>query len=198
MREIAPFVIIDEPHKFARTQKTFKCLIDNIKPQCVIRYGATFSQISKDIYDYENVVYNLGSCDAFNENLVKGVEVEYIAEESKLKEQAKVKVLSVKANKGEEKTVRLQNELTKKSYDIVVGQSLAEIDDSLTGITVDKIDKGMVTLSNGMDLYTSDSIYPQIFGETFQKMMLSLALDRHFQKEREKAQPHKNPFAVFY
>ena len=185
LREIAPFVIIDEPHKFARTQKTFKCLIDNIKPQCVIRYGATFSQISKDIYDYENVVYNLGSCDAFNENLVKGVEVEYIAEESKLKEQAKVKVLSVKANKGEEKTVRLQNELTKKSYDIVVGQSLAEIDDSLTGITVDKIDKGMATLSNGMDLYTSDSIYPQIFGETFQKMMLSLALDRHFQKERE-------------
>ena len=93
LREIAPFVIIDEPHKFARTQKTFKCLIDNIKPQCVIRYGATFSQISKDMYDYENIVYNLGSCDAFNENLVKGVEVEYIAEESKLKEQAKVKVL---------------------------------------------------------------------------------------------------------
>lgn len=185
LREIAPFVIIDEPHKFARTQKTFKCLIDNIKPQCVIRYGATFPQISKDVYDYENVVYNLGSCDAFNDNLVKGVEVEYIAEEAKLKEQVKIKVLSVKANKGEVKTVRLQNESTKKTYDIVVGQSLAEIDDGLMGITVDRIDKGVITLSNGMDLHTSDSIYPQVFGDTFQKMMLSLALDRHFEKECE-------------
>lgn len=44
LREIAPFVIIDEPHKFARSQKTFTCLIDNIKPQCIIRYGATFPE----------------------------------------------------------------------------------------------------------------------------------------------------------
>lgn len=185
LREIAPFVIIDEPHKFTRTQRTFKCLIDNIKPQCVIRYGATFPEISKGVFDYENVVYNLGSCDAFNDNLIKGVEVEYIAEEAKLKEQVKIKVLSITANKGEEKTVRLQNELTKKAYDLVIGQSLAEIDDSLIGVTVDKIDKGIITLSNGMDLHTSDSIYPQVFSDTFQKMMLSLALDRHFEKERE-------------
>ncbi len=185
LREIAPFVIIDEPHKFARSQKTFKCLLDNIKPQCVIRYGATFPEVAKGKFDYENVVYNLGSCDAFNNNLIKGVEVEYIAEESKLKDQVKVKVLSISANKGETKIVRLQNELTKKAYDLTVGQSLAEIDDSLTGIMVDTIEKGLITLSNGMELHVSDAIYPQVFSDTYQKTMLSLALDRHFEKERE-------------
>lgn len=81
--------------------------------------------------------------------------------------------------------MRLQNELTKKAYDLTVGQSLAEIDDSLTGIMVDIIEKGLVTLSNGMELHVSDAIYPQVFSDTYQKTMLSLALDRHFEKERE-------------
>ena len=185
LREIAPFVIIDEPHKFARNKTTFKCLMEKIRPQCVIRYGATFPEMSKGVFDYENVAYNLGSCDAFNGNLIKGVEVEYIADEAKLKDQVKVKVLSITANKGETKTVRMQNESTKKAYDLTIGQSLAEIDESLTGIIVDSIEKGLVTLSNGMELHVSDAIYPQVFSETYQKTMLSLALDRHFEKERE-------------
>ncbi len=185
LREIAPFVIIDEPHKFSREQRTFKCLIENIKPQCVIRYGATFPEVSKGVFDYENVVYNLGSCDSFNGNLIKGVEVEYIAEEEKMKEQAKIKVLSITANRGTVKTARLQNELTKKAYDFTEGQALSEIDASLDGMTVCEIAKGVVTLSNGMELRTGDSIYPQVFGETYQKTMLRLALERHFEKEKK-------------
>ena len=185
LREISPFVIVDEPHKFNRTQKTFKCLAENINPQCVIRYGATFPQSVKGVYDYENVVYNLGSCDAFNDNLVKGVEVEYIAEEAKLKDSVKIKVLSITCNKTQGKSVKFQNEATKKSYELIVGQSLAEIDDELTGITVEGIEKSGVTLSNGAELHVSDAIYPQVFAETFQTTMLSLALDRHFDKERE-------------
>lgn len=185
LKFISPFVIIDEPHKFKRGDKTFKCLVDKIQPQCVIRYGATFPEISKGVMDYENVVYNLGSCDAFNENLIKGVEVEYIADEDKLKEQIKIKVLEINVVKGEPKVVRLQNEQTKVSYDFQEGQSLSEIDESLSGINVDTIAKGVITLSNGMELHTSDSIYPKVFAETYQKTMLSLALDRHFEKERD-------------
>ena len=48
-----------------------------------------------------------------------------------------------------------------------------------------EIAKGVVTLSNGMELRTGDSIYPQVFGETYQKTMLNLALERHFEKEKE-------------
>ncbi len=185
LKHISPFVIIDEPHKFKRGDKTFKCLTEKIQPQCIIRYGATFPELSKGNMDYENVVYNLGSCDAFNDNLIKGVEVEYIADEDKLKEQIKIKVLEIKAVKGEPKTVRLQNEQTKAAYEFSEGQSLSEIDESLSGINVDTIARGVITLSNGMELHVSESIYPKVFAETYQKTMLALALDRHFEKERE-------------
>ena len=105
--------------------------MEKLKPQCVIRYGATFPEISAkfEARDYENVVYNLGSCDSFNGNLIKGVEVEYIAEEGKMKEQAKIKVLSITASRGTVKTARLQNELTKKAYDFTEGQALYQSDE---------------------------------------------------------------------
>ena len=139
LKEISPFVIIDEPHKFKRGDRTFKCLIEKIQPQCIIRYGATFPELSRGVVDYENVVYNLGSCDAFNNNLIKGVEVEYVADEEKIKEEIKIKVLAISNGKGASKYVRFQNEQTKTSYDLQEGQSLSQIDDSLSGITVDSI-----------------------------------------------------------
>ncbi|WDC84271.1 hypothetical protein PL321_19055 [Caloramator sp. mosi_1] len=37
-----------------------------MKPQYILRYGATFKE-------YENLVYKLTAVDAFNKNLVKGV-----------------------------------------------------------------------------------------------------------------------------
>ena len=185
LKEISPFVIIDEPHKFKREDGTFKCLVEKIQPQCIIRYGATFPELSRGVVDYENVVYNLGSCDAFNNNLIKGVEVEYVADEEKIKDEIKIKVLVISNSKGSPKYVRFQNEQTKTSYDLQEGQSLSQIDDSLSGVTVEVIAKNTVTLSNGMELYVSDSIYPKVFAETYQDMMLSLALDRHFEKERE-------------
>ena len=62
---VKPFVIIDEPHKFAKANKTWEN-IQKMKPQFILRYGATFKE-------YENLVYTLTAVDAFNRNLVKGV-----------------------------------------------------------------------------------------------------------------------------
>ena len=59
LKNINPFVIIDEPHKFNRTKGTFKTLVEKIQPQVIIRYGATFPEMGKDKIDYENVVYSL-------------------------------------------------------------------------------------------------------------------------------------------
>lgn len=39
-----PVVVIDEPHRFSRDQKAFQVIMNEIKPQCVIRYGATFEK----------------------------------------------------------------------------------------------------------------------------------------------------------
>ena len=60
-----PFVIIDEPHRFARINRTWKN-IEKLKAQFIFRFGATFHQ-------YDNLIYKLTAVDAFNSNLVKGV-----------------------------------------------------------------------------------------------------------------------------
>lgn len=185
LANIKPFVIIDEPHKFNRTKGTFKTLIEKIQPQVVIRYGATFPEMEKGKTDYENVVYSLNSCKAFNENLVKGVQVEYITGEDKLKDLKKIKVLDIKAAKGEAKTVRFQNEQTKKTFDLQETDSLANVDSSFGSIHIGTITKSEVNLSNGMILHKSDSLYPEAFSDTFQTTMMNLALDRHFEKEYE-------------
>ena len=185
LQSINPFVIIDEPHKFNRTKGTFKTLVEKIQPQCIIRYGATFPEMGKDKIDYENVVYSLGACASFNNNLVKGVQVEYIAEEDKIKDQIKIKVLEISTARGEAKTVRFQNEQTKKTFDLQETDSLSNIDSSFENIHVSSISKTEVELSNGMILHKSDSLYPEVFSDTFQITMLNLALDRHFEKEYE-------------
>lgn len=185
LQSIKPFVIIDEPHKFNRTKGTFKTLVEKIQPQCIIRYGATFPEMGKDKIDYENVVYSLGACASFNDNLVKGVQVEYIAEEDKIKDQIKIKVLEISTARGEAKTVRFQNEQTKKTFDLQETDSLSNIDSSFENIHVFSISKTEVELSNGMILHKSDSLYPEVFSDTFQVTMLNLALDRHFEKEYE-------------
>ena len=185
LKNINPFVIIDEPHKFNRTQRTFKTLVEKIQPQVIIRYGATFPEMGKDKIDYENVVYSLNSCKAFNDNLVKGVAVEYIADEKKLKDQIKIKVLEINAAKGEVKTVRFQNEQTKKTFDLQESDSLSEIDSNLENIRISAISKNEVELSNGMILHKSESLYPEVFSESFQTTMLNLALEEHFKIEHE-------------
>lgn len=64
---VKPFIIIDEPHKFPTGKKTWEN-IEKFNAQYIIRYGATFSE------GYKNLVYRLTAVDAFNEDLVKGID----------------------------------------------------------------------------------------------------------------------------
>lgn len=74
LRATRPIVIIDEPHRFKKENQAYKRLIKEIQPQCVIRFGATFPDKKSKEKDYNNLVFNLGASQAFNQNLVKGVE----------------------------------------------------------------------------------------------------------------------------
>ncbi|MGC3833511.1 DEAD/DEAH box helicase family protein [Moritella viscosa] len=65
---VKPFIIIDEPHKFPTAKKTWDN-ISKLNAQFIIRYGATFNE------EYENLVYRLTAVDAFNNDLVKGINV---------------------------------------------------------------------------------------------------------------------------
>ena len=58
-----------------KENQAYKRILNELQPQCIIRFGATFpdKKASKD-KDYNNLIFNLGSSQAFNQNLVKGVE----------------------------------------------------------------------------------------------------------------------------
>ncbi|MDY5128218.1 DEAD/DEAH box helicase family protein [Actinotignum sp. GS-2025f] len=73
LADTRPIVLIDEPHRFRKENKAWKTLIEQIRPQAVIRFGATFPAAEKSgVVDYNNLVFNLGSIQAFNDQLVKG------------------------------------------------------------------------------------------------------------------------------
>ncbi|EKZ0208115.1 DEAD/DEAH box helicase family protein, partial [Enterococcus faecalis] len=46
LKATKPFVIIDEPHRFSRDQKAYQVIEEEIQPQCIIRFGATYPDIS--------------------------------------------------------------------------------------------------------------------------------------------------------
>ena len=90
LKATKPVVIIDEPHRFSRDQKAYKAIVEEICPQMIIRYGATFPDITvgkgKDkvtFKDFNNLVYELNACDSFNLNLIKGIAKEHFEPLSK-------------------------------------------------------------------------------------------------------------------
>ena len=100
LKATKPVVIIDEPHRFSRDQKAYKAIVEELCPQMIIRYGATFPDVTvgkgrnKEIFkDFNNLVYELNACDSFNLNLIKGIAKEHFEPLSKKEE--KVKLLSV-------------------------------------------------------------------------------------------------------
>ncbi len=184
-----PFVIIDEPHRFSREQKTFNYIVNALQPQCILRFGATFPLISEGSgknkstrKDYENVLYNLNACDAFNQNLIKGIAKEHLIPLSQ--KDKKVKITSVE-NKNSVRFSFLEKGKNTKSFELQKGDSLSLIDDDFESISITGIGKNYVELSNGEIKFQGEEFSTDQYSHSYQEQMLELALDRHFETERE-------------
>lgn len=186
LKATRPIVIIDEPHKFKRENMAYRRLIEKIDPLCVIRFGATFPNIpNTEQKDYNNLIFNLGSCEAFNSNLVKGVATQMIIQESL--NETKVKLIELTSSP---KSCTLKDEKTGKNYTFGVGDSLSAIGNEFGGMSVlgigktenEDIKKG-VTLSNGQILVKGDQIYAGIYGNTYQELMMKQAIKNHIEQE---------------
>lgn len=188
LKATRPIVIIDEPHKFKRENIAYKRLIERINPLCVIRFGATFPNLpSSEKKDYNNLVFNLGSLEAFNSNLVKGVVTQMIAQESL--NETKVKLMEI-ANSP--KSCVFRNEKTGRSYTLSIGDVLSIVEPEFGGISIESIGKTDdeeikrgVTLSNGQILEKGNLIYAGIYGTTYQELMMKQAVKNHVEQERE-------------
>ncbi|MDD7592791.1 MAG: type III restriction-modification system endonuclease [Peptoniphilaceae bacterium] len=184
-----PIVIIDEPHRFRRENKAWLTMLEKLKPQAVIRFGATFPREGKSgEIDYDHLIYNLGSVDAFNNQLVKGVAVQY--PKGTKADQVRLKLMRISVKKPKFATFR--NEANKKTYELVPGDSLGELDGAFRGLNIDGIGKtentavkSGVTLSNGQILAVGDILSSDVYSETYQGVMMQQALENHFDAEWE-------------
>lgn len=188
LKATRPFVIIDEPHKFSRDQKAFGVIQSEIAPQCIIRFGATFPEVSigkgrnkKIIKDYQNLLYDLNACQSFNQGLIKGVVKEHFEPTSQKNE--KIKLLSVTKNDSATFQHKQANAPT-RSFQLHVGDSLAQISNELTGLIIQAIDKNSIELSNGQIKTVGEEMDVDVFMSSYQEQMIRLALERHFETER--------------
>lgn len=189
LRAVNPIVIIDEPHRFSREQKAYKVIVDELQPQCVIRFGATFPQTSTGrgknrttITDYQNLLYDLNACASFNQGLIKGVAKEHFDPVSKKEE--KVKITSIANRESVSMQYKKRDEVT-RSFTLQTGDSLGIISDDLAGVTVSEIGSSKVTFSNGVEKTQGEEIDVDIYMTSYQTQMLKLALQRHFETEKE-------------
>lgn len=188
LKATRPFVIIDEPHKFSREQKAFGIIQKEIAPQCIIRFGATFPEVTigkgknkKTVKDYQNLLYDLNACQSFNQGLIKGVAKEHFEPASQKNE--KIKLLSV--IKNDSATFQHKQEDTPtRNFQLHVGDSLSQIADELTGLTIQTIDKNSIELSNGQIKTVGEEMDVDVFMSSYQEQMIRLALERHFETER--------------
>lgn len=186
-----PFMIIDEPHKFGLGTKTWEN-IQKIKPQFVLRYGATFpDKESKQknhlsgkmdkvmVKDYHNLIYQLTAVDAFNHNLVKGV-IGHITEF----ESGKNAIVKFIDSDGQEASFELIENGKHKTVTITKKESLKIVHPEMTDLTIENLNKNTVVLSNGLEMKKGDKINPYSYAEKLQETMIQKAIKHHFEIEK--------------
>lgn len=183
-----PFLIIDEPHRFTKSNKAFEFIEKQICPQVIIRLGATFPEheigkgkLKLKTKDYHNLLYDLNSFEAFNQNLIKGIAKEHFEPISQ--KQDKVKIMGIQS-KTSVKFNLIQKDSPTKSFELKKGDSLGIISAELEGIVIDAITNSAVELSNGQVKSTGEEFSTDIYSTSYQESMIRLALERHFETER--------------
>lgn len=166
-----PFMIIDEPHKFGTTTKTWEN-IQKMKPQFILRFGATFQ-------GYENLIYTLTAVDSFNRNLVKGV-IGHITEFDSGKN-AVVKFID---SDGTEASFELTENDKKKTVKISKKDSLKKIHPEMSDLGIENLNKNTVILTNGLEMKKGDKINPYSYAEKLQETMIQKAIKHHFEIEK--------------
>jgi len=166
-----PFMIIDEPHKFAQGNKTWEN-IQKMKPQFILRYGATFQ-------GYENLIYTLTAVDSFNRNLVKGL-IGHITEFDSGKN-AIVKFID---SDGAEASFELIENEKRKTVTVTKKESLKKVHPEMTDLGIENLNKSTVVLSNGLEMKKGDKINPYSYAEKLQETMIQKAIKHHFEIEK--------------
>ena len=179
-----PVVIIDEPQRFPRGKKFYED-IEEMHPQLIIRFGATFpemttgrgkNKVTKVDYYRGEPQFNLDAVDSFNQGLVKGIDIDY----PDMSEEQANNLYTVKKAKAKELILSKDN----KEYSLNVGENLADIDSGFEG-NISYAGGTDCELSNGLALSKGMKLIPGTFAENYQDEIIAQALDCHFKAEEE-------------
>ena len=191
-----PVVLIDEPHKFDKNNVTYKKIETIFEPQLVIRYGATFPYRDQknNIRDYQHLLYNLTSVQAFKENLVKGIISECVPTHNS--SNVRIKIINI-VNK-EKCTIHKIDEKGTKVFELYKDDSLSIIHEDFDGISILEIRKNSILLSNGKECFSNEELVPDSYSMSYQELMIETALERHFEIEKENFNRGIKSLALFF
>ena len=184
-----PIVIIDEPQSVDGTKKS-KEAITSLNPLCTLRYSATH----KELY---NLMYRLTPVDAYQENLVKHIEVASITS-NEASAKPYVKLLSV-SDKGGTYSCRLEIYVNNKKTGVIDKKAVtSKTKDDLwetsnevdyykdCGYIIDNIDcfKGeeSVSFSNGEYLNIGETI-GDVDDTVIKRAQIRQTIELHLNKE---------------
>lgn len=179
-----PVVIIDEPQRFPRGKKFYED-IEEMKPQLIVRFGATFpetttgrgrNKVTKVDYYRGEPQFNLDAIDSFNQGLVKGIDIVY----PDMPEEKANNLYKVKQAKSKELVLSKDG----KEYSLNSDENLADIDSEFAG-DITYIGGPDRELSNGLALRKDMKLIPGTFAQNYQDEIISQALDCHFKAEQE-------------
>ncbi|RLA84517.1 MAG: type III restriction endonuclease subunit R, partial [Epsilonproteobacteria bacterium] len=178
-----PIVIIDEPQSVDNTDKS-KVAIETLNPLCRLRYSATH-------IDKHNLMYKLDSIDAYEQKLVKQIEVANV----KLDEahnNAYIKVMSIKANPRSAKIeidINNSGRTSRKTITINSRSDLYELSkgrDVYDGYTINDIyieeDNEYIEFGNGVIVKLKE-VVGDIDNDSIKRLQIRKTIEEHLDKE---------------
>ena len=202
--------IVDEPHRFDETNKAWARIVNKtekaINPQMIFRYGATFKEDGRG-NKYHNLIYQLNAISAFNDNLVKGVEIS-VCEAQGSEKHKWVEFSGIENNQAKFELKEQGKSGALRQVSLNAGESLGVIDENLAHLCVEiKTAKSKAItkfkLNNQDDnneLKKGDRINLNAYLPQMQTQMLQTALKKHFELEKRLMQNQTKikPLTLFF
>lgn len=202
--------IVDEPHRFDETNKAWARIVNKtekaINPQMIFRYGATFKEDGRG-NKYHNLIYQLNAISAFNDNLVKGVEIS-VCEAQGSEKHKWVEFSGIENNQAKFELKEQGKSGVLRQVSLNAGESLGVIDENLAHLCVEMKTKKANAITkfklNNQDdnneLKKGDRINLNAYLPQMQTQMLQTALKKHFELEKRlmQSQTKIKPLTLFF
>lgn len=202
--------IVDEPHRFDETNKAWARIVNKtekaINPQMIFRYGATFKEDGRG-NKYHNLIYQLNAISAFNDNLVKGVEIS-VCEAQGSEKHKWVEFSGIENNQAKFELKEQDKSGALRQVSLNAGESLGAIDENLAHLCVEMKTKKANAITkfklNNQDdnneLKKGDRINLNAYLPQMQTQMLQTALKKHFELEKRlmQSQTKIKPLTLFF